>query len=137
MPLSDALRSLPYKIHTNSELGLMLKGIKPLAIFSDGYGAFPECVMRYMRCFDRCIDDGRLTKREFVVPMSLPHLPHVRGIHRIYYTLPGQEWRADAMIALMEREGAWSAEREREFGTLLGYEDWQNDVWAERFPYRA
>ena len=136
MPLSESLRSLPYKVHTNSELGLMLKGIKPLAIFSDVYEGFPDCLVRYFRCFDRWVAAGRLTKRDLVIPVSLPHRTDVRGIHRIYYTLPGEEWRVDAMMSLMDRDGLWSAEREREFGVLLGYEDWQNDVWAERFPYR-
>lgn len=135
MPLTEALRCLPYKVHTRSELGLMLKGIKPLAIFTDGYEHFPECLERYLRCFDRCVAQGRLTKREFVEPRVFPHLPEVRGIHRLYYTLPGEEWRVDAMIELTERAGPWSTEREREFGTLLGYEDWQNDVWAARFPW--
>jgi hypothetical protein len=124
-------------VHTNSELGLMLKGIKPLAVFADAYQAFPECVVRYLRCFDRQVDQGHLRKSEFVEPLSLPHLPHVRGIHQIYYTLPGHEWRVDAMLELMAREGPWSAAREREQGHLLGYEDWQNDVWAKQFPYRG
>jgi threonine aldolase len=30
--------------------------------------------------------------------------------------------------------GAWSSERERRYGTLLGYEDWQNDIWLSRHP---
>ena len=115
----------------------MLRGIKPLAIFSDSYDCFPDCVVRYLRCFDRCVDQGMFTKQEFVILVSLPHLPHVRGIHRIYYTLPGEEWRVSAMIELFDREGPWSAEREWEFGKLLGYEDWQNKIWAERFPYCA
>ncbi len=137
MPLNDALRSLPYKVHTNSELGLMLKGVKPLAVFSDAYEGFPDCLERYLRCFDRCVERDLITRQEYVELISLPHLPEVRGIHRIYYTLPGQEWRVDAMIELMNREGPWSPTREREHGTLLGYEGWQNDVWAERFPYRS
>lgn len=134
MPLNDALRSLPYKVHTNSELGLMLKGVKPLSIFSDVYEGFPECLVRYLRCFDRCVDQGRITKRDFVISVMLPNMTEARGIHRIYYTLPGHEWRVDAMIDLMNREGPWTQAREREFGSLLGYEDWQNDVWAARFP---
>lgn len=136
MPLNHALRSLPYKVHTNGELGLMLKGIKPLAIFADIYEGYPECLVRYLRCFDRCVEQGRITKREFVIPMILPHKPDVRGVHRIYYALPGHEWRVDAMIDLMDRDGPWTQAREREFGSLLGYADWQNDIWAERFPYR-
>ncbi len=66
----------------------------------------------------------------------MPHRPDVRGTHWIYYTLPGEEWRVDAMVALRWRPGPWSAEREREQGELLGYEDWQNDVWAQTFPWK-
>jgi len=114
----------------------MLKGIKKLAVFVDGHEAFPECVMRYLRWFDRCADQGRLSKREFVEPLRVPQLPEMRGLHRIFCPLPGEEWRIDAMIALEWRPGPWSAEREREreYGTLLGYAEWQNDVWAEVFP---
>nr|WP_206364671.1 hypothetical protein [Sphingomonas populi] len=114
----------------------MLKGIKPLAIFADVYENFPDVVVRYLRCFDRCVLAGRLTKRDFVIPLAIPNRPEVRGIHRIYYTLPGEEWRVDEMMALMQRAGGWSPAREREFGSLLGYTDWQNDVWAQRFPYQ-
>jgi hypothetical protein len=137
VPLPEKLRTLPYKVHTNSELGLMLDGIKPLAIFTEAYGNFPECLVRYLRCFDRCANEGRLSRWEFVKPMRLARRPDFRGIHYIYYTLPGEEWRAEAMLELLDRKGSWNAEREREFGTLLGYTDWQNDIWAERFPYRS
>lgn len=110
----------------------MLKGIKPLAVFSDAYDGFPECVERYLRCFDRFVDQGRFVRQEYVVLISLPHRPEVRGFHRIYFTLPGEEWRVPAMIDLMAREGPWTSAREREYGSLLGYEDWQNDIWAQR-----
>jgi hypothetical protein len=43
--------SLPYVIHTNRELGLMLKGIKPLAKFVDGEGRFPDVMLRYFQMF--------------------------------------------------------------------------------------
>ena len=135
MPLPAVLRRLPYKVHTNSELGLMLGGVKQLASFKDAYDGFPDCVLRYLRCFDRCVERGLLSKRDFVEPMSFPHLPHIRGMHTIFYTRPGEEWRIDAMIELMDRSGPWSAEREREQGALFGYEDWQNDVWAQTFPF--
>ena len=128
---------LPYKVHTNSELGLMLKGIKPLAIFSDSYEIFLESLVRYLRCFDRCVDEGMLTRWELVRPMHFPHRPDIRGIHHVYYTLPGEEWRASAMRDLLDSDGPWSAEREREFGRLLGYTDAQNDIWAERYPYQS
>ncbi|XUJ35798.1 hypothetical protein ACQ5SK_10500 [Bradyrhizobium japonicum] len=47
----------------------------------------------------------------------------------LFYTLPGSEWRVDAMLALLGESGAWSDDRERRFGELLGYESWQIDYW--------
>jgi hypothetical protein len=60
------LREHPYLIHTNRELGLMLKGTKPLAMFADGEDYFPEAVLRYLRMFDRHVESGRFTRRDMV-----------------------------------------------------------------------
>lgn len=136
MPLNRQLLDLPYKVHTNSELGLMLRGIKPLAIFCDGYDHYPECLVRYFRFFDRHVASGHIVKHEWVELMSFPHCRELRDLHYICYVLPGEEWRIDAMIELKSRPGPWSADREWEQGKLLGYTDWQNRVWAERFPFR-
>ena len=57
--LSSLLRSLPYLVHTNRELGLMLAGEKPMASFVDGRGCFPEVVERYLRLFDRHVAERR------------------------------------------------------------------------------
>ena len=40
--LHKALQQLPYLVHTNRELGLMLKGVKPLTYFMEGVGDEPE-----------------------------------------------------------------------------------------------
>jgi len=45
MPIAIA-KMLPYILHTNRELGLMLAGKKPLAVFVDGQGCFPDFVER-------------------------------------------------------------------------------------------
>ena len=122
--LPESLRRLPYLVHTNRELGLMLRGVKPLAYFSDFAGAEPDCVKRYFRLFDRRVDAGRLFKREVIE--ADPRSP-VLLIRRVFYFLPGHEWRVEAMLALLRLHGAWTHDRERRFGELLGYEDWQND----------
>lgn len=129
--LSEGLRALPYLVHTNRELGLMLAGTKPLAMFSYIGGREVDFVLRYLRLFDRHVAAGRFTKREEV---SILHRLNDRLNHQIFYTLPGEEWRVDAMLELLAMPGAWSNERERQFGTLLGYEDWQNDIWLSRLP---
>jgi len=124
------VEDLPYQLHTNRELGMMLRGEKPLAVFVDGYDKFPQVVRRYLRLFDRHVAAGRFVKREYVLPDN-SH-PPVLGWHTIIYALPQEQWRIDAMIELRLQEG-WTAEKEREEGRLLGYEDWQNEVWLSRF----
>jgi hypothetical protein len=117
--------NLPYQLHTNRELGLMLSGKKPLAMFMDGEGRFPGCVLRYLRMFDRYVALGRLVRRD--------HLRDEFGryvSHRILFALPEEAWRIDAMIALKESD-RWTSEHERREGELLGYEDWMNDYWLD------
>jgi hypothetical protein len=124
--LPQRLNELPYLVHTNRELGLMLRGIKPLAYFMDIVGREPEICIRYWRMFDRHVASGRLVKREIieVLPDTLP--PECR---RLFYALPGHGWRIDAMLLLLNEPIARSEDRERRFGGLLGYEEWQNDYW--------
>ena len=128
--LPNDLRSLPYLVHTNRELGLMLKGAKPLAYFLHlGDDDQTECVVRYLRMFDRHVGVGRFLKEVHCNPV--PQMPH-RTMHRVFYALPGEAWRIQAMLDLVRWEGEWSDEREWEFGSLLGYEDWQNQAWLDR-----
>ena len=129
--LPDSLRSLPYLVHTNRELGLMLKGVKPMAMFSDIVGREPECLVRYFRLLDRQVDAGRFNRR--IVDEPVPLRPDWLS-RRIFYTLPNEAWRVDAMLELIVHYGQWTKEHERRFGTLLGYEDWQNDLWLEQRP---
>ena len=52
---------------------------------------------------------------------------------RVFYSQPGEEWRIDAYILMKkvaERSG-WGEALERMEGSLLGYEDWQNDVFIK------
>ena len=130
---SEWLRLLPYLVHTNRELGLMLRGTKPLAFFLDIVGREPDICIRYWRMFDRHVAEGRLIRRELIE--AVPDLPELR-YRRLFYALPGHEWRIDAMLMLLDepipshRHGSpWSDDRERRFGELLGYEEWQNDYW--------
>ncbi len=109
----------------------MLAGVKPLSIFSFTEGYEVECVLRYLKMFDRHVGTGCIGKREII--SELPQL-HNAIHHRLFYTLPDEGWRADAMIDLIDLPGPWSQARERRYGTLLGYEDWQNDIWADRYP---
>ncbi|MBX3595467.1 MAG: hypothetical protein KF783_13410 [Sphingomonas sp.] len=112
----------------------MLCGIKPMAMFSDIAGNEPDCVLRYHRMFSRHVAVGRINRRIIDTPM--PKRPDWLS-RRVFYTLPGEDWRVDAMLELIENYGSWTNEYERRFGSLLGYEDWQNDIWLERFPVQT
>lgn len=94
---SDALRELPYLVHTNRELGLMLRGIKPMAMFSDIAGHEPDCVMRYHRMFGRHVSERRINLR--IIDTPEPKRPDWLS-RRVFYTLPGEDWRVDEMLEL-------------------------------------
>jgi hypothetical protein len=104
----------------------MLKGLKPLAYFMDVVGDEPDICIRYWRLFDRYVASGRFARREIFEPA--PDLPQMT-YRRLFYALPAHEWRIDAMITLLNESGAWSDDRERQLGELLGYEPWQMDYW--------
>lgn len=123
----------PYQLHTDNELGFMLRGTKPLAMFSEVVGYWHPLVLRYLRRFDRYVEMGRFHREEFFVDPK-PHFPHPS--HYIAYTLPCEEWRV-AELAELCRSQTWSVEQERRLGELLGYEDWMNDFHIERLLKRA
>jgi hypothetical protein len=112
----------------------MLRGTKPLTVFSDWHGPRSDVIDRYLRMFDRHVDRGALVKRQYDQRPSHNDRP---AVWVILYDLPDQEWRIDEMIQLRSRlySGTqWSEEDERLEGRLLGYEEWQNDIWiATRF----
>jgi hypothetical protein len=126
---SERPLQLPYLGHNGRELGLMLKGTKPLAYFLNFVPREFDVNIRYWRMFDRHVAAGRLIGRE--VFEVIAHLPH----RRLLYALPGHEWRIDAMLTLLNELEAWSEDHERRSCELLGYEGWQIDYWlAHRRP---
>lgn len=131
-PVVDDRFDLPYRVHTNFELGMMLRGEKPLAVFCDWEGAIQPALQRYLRMFDRHVAAGKFIRRDHSTPgndeFSIP------GRWMVLFALPEEGWRIDAMIDLKRTLvlGGWTAEHERREGTLLGYEDWQNEIWLAR-----
>ena len=118
------MHSLPYKIHTGRELALMLRGHKPLAAFGGVYPADPELDDIPEAYFDPYVAAGRFVKRESLVADSPPW-------RRVLYALPDEAWRIDALLLVhkVARVSGWNEGFERMEGTLLGYEDWQNDIF--------
>jgi len=131
-PLDD----LPYKIHTGRELAMMLDGSKPLSCFSGLYPPDSEIEEIPERLFDPYVEKGRFVKREYVM-FADNCGPALRskglGMRIVMYALPDQEWRINAMLLLLDTasKGGWSEGFERMQGSLLGYEEWQNDIFIE------
>jgi hypothetical protein len=126
-------RGVPYLVHTNFELPLMLEGLKPLAIFSDSYPC--DWLADLEGLFAPYVESGRFVRRVVDEPFA-EDSPWRRngaeGVRQLYYALPTETWRIDAYIVLRKVAAAtgWNDTLERFQGALLGYEDWQCDWWA-------
>lgn len=124
LPIDD----LPYRVHTNRELLLMLEGRKPLAVFSEshpndtGYEFIPE------RHFAPHVASKILVKRELIEANAVG-----RTTRFVFYARPAEEWRIEAYILLLQtaKRTGWNEGFERMEGSLLGYEGWQNDAYIE------
>ena len=119
------MKSLPYTVHTNRELGLLLSGDKKFAQFHDRKDMFPDALGRYLRLFDRHVEEGSLLRRDHVYR---PEQSAKIEMHRIMFALPDEEWRFEAFLDLWD-ETTWGPAQERREGELYGYEDWMNDHW--------
>lgn len=122
------LDDLPYQVHTNRELYMMLEGTKPFASFVGEYPPNPDVEEVPDRLFDKYVKDDKFIKREFIELR-----PHGRalGLRRVLYSLPGESWRIDAYIVLLQTacKTGWNESLERMEGSLLGYEEWQIDAY--------
>lgn len=122
---------LPYRVHTGRELALMLQGVKPLALFYHGL----DENLREEELFEPYVASGKFVKREYSIVLRLQErgYPQDAPTRYVLYSLPHEEWRIDAFIALglaADKE-RWSMACERLEGMLLGYENWQNDIHIE------
>ena len=126
------LDGLPYKIHTNRELLMMLAGEKPLAVFYDFYPSTNDSELIPTDKFEPYVINGRFIKREFILKNE--QNPD-KSIQWIFYALPNESWRIDAYILLKKTASicGWNNGFERMEGTLLGYTDEQNDVYQRLF----
>jgi hypothetical protein len=126
------LRESPYLAHIGYELPLMLDGRKKLARFHHEY---PPHEHGWEDQFDRFVAQGLLHKEVDVEPFEKP-LRHAsghvfEGLRTAWYTPPGEEWRIQAFRLIKKTKVGWNDTLERLEGMLYGYEDWQNDWWAE------
>ncbi|MFS8975738.1 hypothetical protein PO002_14720 [Cupriavidus necator] len=122
----------PYLFHTGYELPLLLDGRKKLAFFTFDSNDDSSFDSRLKARFDHYVEAGLLHAEE---DLHLPPNSHGRPVGKIYYTAKGEEWRIPA-IKLIEHTsgvaGGWNEVFERLEGTLMGYEDWQNNWWLEQ-----
>jgi len=127
-------KDIPYLAHTGYELPLMLDGRKKLA---NMYFEYPPHRHPHEGQFDRFLAEGLLHKEVDVEPFNKPIRSITGkvfdGLRTAYYTPKGEEWRIQAfrLIRGAQRRGGWNDTLERLEGMLYGYEDWQNDWWAE------
>jgi hypothetical protein len=131
------LDDLPYQVHTGRELAFMLKGTKPLAAFWGAYPSIPDREEIPERLFDPYVAAGRFVKRERVFearPSEVVggELRHATRI--VLYALPQEAWRIDAYLLLQDTaaKSGWNEGFERMQGSLLGYDQWENDIFIER-----
>jgi|SRR5262245_9044185 len=127
----SALDDLPYQVHTGRELKLMLEGTKPLAYFYEEYPASSKSKDIPEDLFDQHVAAGRFVKREHVL-IDKASERHSKRV--VLYALPGQEWRIEAFLLLLDTAAktGWNPGFERMEGSLLGYEEWQNDIFMEQ-----
>jgi hypothetical protein len=126
----SGLYEIPYLVHTNYELPLLLDGRKKLAHM---YGEYPPATFWGEERFDHWVAEGALHREEVLKPFEKP-IRDFLGFRSVYYTPKGEEWRIPAHKLIRkasEKAGGWNEHFERLEGMLLGYEDWQNDWWIK------
>jgi hypothetical protein len=130
-----SLRNVPYLVHTGYELPLMLEGRKPFSYFVQEYPPHQHFREEYFEPYV----SKRVLRREvelepFAAPIHGKSGQVFEGIRTVFYALKGEEWRIPAwkLIRTVAQKSGWNAQFERLEGTLLGYEDWQNDWWIAR-----
>src|SRR6478609_8040336 len=109
---------LPYKVHTNRELLLMLKGEKPLSVFVEENR--PEAMASIIpeNSFAPYVAAGLFVKEEI---MDISRDGEGRVMRQVFYALPNEVWRIRAYELLWKtsRKTGWSEAFERMEGTLL------------------
>jgi len=105
--------------HEGMELELMLKGEKPMAMFSD---TIPSSMELPEEKFLPFVQSGKIIKVEKVY--QPPSLKNIK-IRNVYYALTGEEWRIDRLHEINKnalcREEPITDNDEKETGYLLGY----------------
>ncbi|CAN7673290.1 hypothetical protein [Aminobacter sp. LjRoot7] len=121
----------PYPLHTNRELEMMLAGTKPFAMFAhERVEGFEKRAALAGQDFDAHVKSGVLSEHVG----TIRHASSGVDIDYYFYALPGEEWRVEACLLLLEmlHRGAWCRQLEWLEGRLLGYTDEQNEYHLAR-----
>lgn len=106
----------------------MLKDEKPLAVFCERFPSNPDFELIPERFFAPYVEAGLFVAFECVIADA-------RGAKTrfVLYAKKGEDWRIHAYMLLKKTAifSGWGEGFERMEGSLLGYEDWQNDAYIE------
>jgi hypothetical protein len=134
-----SLRAVPYLVHTNYELILLLDGTKQ---FARELEVYPPHEHFQEDLFNRYVAQGLIHKEVFIKPFpTLLKLQDGRvyeGEREVCYTRNGQEWRIPAwrLVRAASEKSGWNEDFERLEGMLFGYEEWQMDWWIAHIRER-
>lgn len=125
----SASDGLPYRTHSGRELILMKEGLKPLSVFTSMVPAPPGALALPTYLFADFVSSGRILTRTYC--KLLDKNPLFNGLEVVLYATPAEAWRLDAYILVRAtaRKLGWSEPLVRMEGTLLGYSEWQNNVF--------
>jgi hypothetical protein len=109
--------------HEGRELSLMLAGEKPLAFFFEVAG---ETGIIPDDTFAPYVASGEILRFERVFEPS-PGLPEMPSVRVVFFCQPGEGWRVDAAVKIVEpvfSQGTSPTDRDdAELGRLLGYSE--------------
>jgi hypothetical protein len=119
--------------HTGRELLLMITGKKPFAAFSELQHQSSEDSIIPEKYFEPFVKQSMILKFDSIHSQS-KHSPV--PLRRVLYALPGQQWRANAYIALWKLAAThgWNSGFELMEGFLLGYETTIDSYFLDSLP---
>lgn len=107
----------------------MLKGEKPFSVFHESLSSNSKFDVIPERFFAPYVEAGLFMTTEFIIS-------NAQGgeMRFVLYAAKGEEWRIQAYVLLRRTVilAGWNAGFTRMEGSLLGYTDWQNDIYIER-----
>jgi hypothetical protein len=121
--------------HTGRELGFMLEGKKPLAMFYAEVGELPNEELIPEEAFGFHVATGRFVRGKATIEGAYhPKLQRKVLVKYVFFALTDEAWRIEAMKLLKKEsvKSGWNETCERMEGSLLGYSDEENDAHCEK-----